>query len=145
LHEEHDRARENEISNGFLAGFYTLTSTGRRGDELYSGLVPSVVQDEYSVKPDIFRSDDDLSTFISMKNISEIMDDEDLEIIENLSVPEKKKEPLSNAAQNLLHNYNTLFVHSDMTPGKVVKAAYDVIVKNKPDAVKEMKEKKITT
>ncbi|MCP4133346.1 MAG: hypothetical protein GY754_20430 [bacterium] len=121
-----------EVSKNILSGFFELSQQGRKGEELYDALTPSVVKSEYEVNLNIFDSKEDLNTFAAMPHIKEVLDDESTAYIANLDVPQEKREQFSNVTQNIVNNYDNIFKEANMDKKELLKSSYDIVVNETP-------------
>ena len=124
-----------EVSESILSGFFSLAQKGIKGEELYDGLIPGIKKSEYSINLNIFNTREDLETFVRLPEIEKERDDETKKFLNTIKIPETKKVMFSNAVQNILHNYKSVFKHANIKKTQLLKAAYDVVVNNNTKSV----------
>lgn len=125
------KVEETEVSQNILTGFFSLSKQGRKGEELYEGLVPAVKSKTYNVNLNIFESKDELNTFVNKPEIKNDLDEESINYLASLQVPAAKQIEFSNAVQNIIHNHNDLFKHTNIEKKELLETTYNVVVKNK--------------
>ena len=130
---------EREAGNELVSGYFNLAEKGLKGDELYDGLIPSVIKRDYEVNLDIFNNKNDLDKFLNLPDIKDDEDQESKNYLTKLSVPKEKRTELSNAVQNLLHNQKDLFKHTNINRVELLKSIHDVIVNNNREKSKLIK------
>lgn len=129
---------ERDVNENIISGFIKLASQGRSGDELYEGLVPGVVKSEYEVNLNIFKNKDDLNTFVKLPALQEELDEETVDYLQSVKVPDVNSREFSNAVQNILNNYQGVFKNSNMNKVDLLKTAHDIIVKKQSGQAKNI-------
>ncbi len=127
-------AREKSVTNAVLERFFSLSEKGVKGEALYEGFDPETSEKFEEVPLNIFKSKEDLDTFYANPDVADALEPEVAAYIKGLSVPEDKQAALSNAVQTIARNYKELFRHTPVRQIDVVRAADEIVVRNRAKA-----------
>jgi hypothetical protein len=160
LKEVKEDIKSKDISDNIIRGIFELNRSGRKGEEAYNGLIPSIIQNEYDVNLNIFANKPDMDRFINDPELAEEFDEETKNYLTGMGntfdrelkgfepqVREQKMNLLSNAVQSIMHEYKPNYSGTGLSKQELIKTAKDIIVHGKKDSANEIriiKEKNIS-
>ncbi|MBN1423921.1 hypothetical protein JXA88_05125 [Candidatus Fermentibacteria bacterium] len=133
-----DEAAARDISRGVVVRFFQLVREGRTAQEVYDGLTPSAVKPEYEVSLRLFANAQDLELFLALPEIDALLDEEAIQLIKSIEVPEGSRDLYSNALQNLLLNFDSVLRGSGISPTEVIRLAHQVLVEGESEEARRI-------
>ena len=133
-----DEVAARDISRGVAAQLFRLVREGRTAQEVYDGLTPSAVKPEYEVKLRLFTNPRDLELFLALPEIQSLLDQEAVQLIRGMEVPQGRRDLYSNAIQNLLLNFDSVLRGSDISPAEAIRLAYRVLVEGETEEARRI-------
>ncbi|MBN2532170.1 MAG: hypothetical protein JXB88_04730 [Spirochaetales bacterium] len=128
-----------EVSNRVIADLHYLSKRGITKEELKKNLENKGKGKMWEVPLHIFEQESDMETFLMLPAVQEICEEDTIEYLKGMNVPEEKRTVLSNTIQNLMIGYKDIFKYNPVKQTDLIRAAEEYLVKNKTTPVLKSK------